>query len=101
MKNNFLVYLCTIGVWIILLSCTVALPIAFNGTITVMDGKVAKNSKDAVLTFRDETPRLFLSKDLNTWGLAKIRFWPWSSAGEVCKRIEKGFWYSAKASSCD
>lgn len=42
MKNNFLVYLCTTGLRIILLSFTVVLPIAFNGTITVMDGKVAK-----------------------------------------------------------
>lgn len=42
MKNNFLVYLCAAGLWIILLSYTVVLPIAFNGTITVMDGKVAK-----------------------------------------------------------
>lgn len=42
MKNNFLVYLCATGLWIVLLSCTVVLPIAFNRTITVMDGKVAK-----------------------------------------------------------
>lgn len=65
-KITFWCYLCTTGLWITLFSCTVALPIAFNGTITVMDGKVAKNSTDAALTFRDETPKLFLSKVLNT-----------------------------------
>lgn len=65
MKNNFLVYLCTMGFCITIFSCTVALPIAFTGTITVMDGKVAKNSTDAALTFREETPKLFLSKVLN------------------------------------
>lgn len=42
MKNNFLVYLCTTGLWIIFLSCTVVLTIARDGTIIVMDGKVAK-----------------------------------------------------------
>ena len=58
--------------------------------------KVAKNSTDAALTFRNEMPRLFLSKVLNIQDdkvLAKIQ------SREACKRIEKSFWYAAKASS--
>lgn len=41
------------------------LPIAFSGTMTVTHKILAKNSTDAALTFRNEMPRLSLSKVLN------------------------------------
>lgn len=91
MKNNFLVYLCATGLWIILLSCTVVLTIGFNGTITVMDGKVTKmqHLHSEMRHQGDETPRLFLSKLLNIQHLATIRFWPKSSAGKFVKELKR------------
>lgn len=80
----------------IFLSCTLALPVAFNGTIRVTYRKVAKNSTDVALVFRNEMPRLFLSQVLDIQDdrvLAKIQ------SRELCKRIEKNFWYAAKVSS--
>lgn len=84
MKNNSLSYLCTIGLRMIFLSCSLALPTVFNRTITVTYRKVVKSSTDAALAFRNETPKFWLYRIYR-----RIGVWLRFKAGKFAKELKR------------